>query len=87
MASLRASVRHEHRKALPDYLKPENYELIKSLVDRVETHVASLTDQMQLEQPGSLNAFILLDSQDWMPPHVIDALWGEISVWVPRIPA
>lgn len=69
---------HENRKALPDYLKPENYELIKSVVDRVETHVASLTDQMHLEQPGSLNAFILLDSQDWMPPHVIDALWGEI---------
>jgi S-adenosylmethionine-diacylglycerol 3-amino-3-carboxypropyl transferase len=69
---------HENRKALPDYLKPENYETIKSVVDRVETHVASLTDQMRIEQPGSLNAFILLDSQDWMPPHVIDELWGEI---------
>ncbi len=70
---------HENRRAIPDYLKPENYETIRSLVDRVETHVASLTDQLRLEQPGSLNAFVLLDSQDWMPPAVIDELWGEIA--------
>ena len=70
---------HEGRRALPDYLKRENYETIKSLVDRVETHVASLTDQLRLEQPGSLNAFVLLDSQDWMPPPVIEELWTEIA--------
>jgi S-adenosylmethionine-diacylglycerol 3-amino-3-carboxypropyl transferase len=70
---------HENRRALPDYLKPENYETVRSLVDRVETHVASLTDQLRLEQPGSLNGFVLLDSQDWMPPGVIDELWGEIA--------
>jgi len=70
---------HEGRRALPDYLKEENYETIRSLVDRVETHVASLTDQLRTEQPGSLNAFVLLDSQDWMPPPVIDELWGEIA--------
>ena len=70
---------HEGRKALPDYLKRENYEQIKSLVGRVETHVASLTDQLRLEQPGSLNAFILLDSQDWMPAPVIEELWTEIA--------
>ena len=70
---------HENRRALPDYLKEENYETIRSLVDRVETHVASLTDQLRTEHPGSLNAFVLLDSQDWMPPPVIDELWGEIA--------
>ncbi|MFM8804016.1 MAG: DUF3419 family protein, partial [Planctomycetia bacterium] len=25
------------------------------------------------------NSFILLDSQDWMPPAVIDELWGHIA--------
>ena len=34
---------------------------------------------MRLEQPGSLNAFVLLDSQDWMPPPVIEELWSEIA--------
>jgi len=70
---------HEHRRALPDYLKRENYETIKSAVGCVETHIASLADQIRREQPGSLNSFILLDSQDWMPPPVIDELWTEIA--------
>ena len=70
---------HEGRRALPDYLKPENYETIKAMAPRVETHMASLADQLKVEKPGSLNSFILLDSQDWMPPAVIDELWGHIA--------
>jgi len=70
---------HEGRKALPDYLKRENYETIKSLVGRVETHVASLADFLRTEKPGGLNGFIFLDSQDWMPPPVIEELWTEIA--------
>jgi S-adenosylmethionine-diacylglycerol 3-amino-3-carboxypropyl transferase len=70
---------HEQRKAIPDYLKEENYQTLREMVDRVETHVASLTDYLGAAAPGSLNGFILLDSQDWMPPPVIDELWGEIA--------
>jgi S-adenosylmethionine-diacylglycerol 3-amino-3-carboxypropyl transferase len=70
---------HEGRQALPDYLKPEHYETIKAMAPRVETHMASLSDQLSVEKPGSLNGFILLDSQDWMPPAVIDELWGHIA--------
>ncbi|MBM4021675.1 MAG: DUF3419 family protein [Planctomycetes bacterium] len=70
---------HEGRGALPEYLKRENFDTIRSLVGRVDTHVASLTDQLRLESPGSLNAFVLLDSQDWMPPPVIEELWAEIG--------
>ncbi|MFM8704897.1 MAG: DUF3419 family protein, partial [Planctomycetia bacterium] len=29
--------------------------------------------------PGSLNSFVLLDSQDWMPPPVIERLWSDIA--------
>ena len=70
---------HENRRALPDYLKPEHYETIRSMVDRVETQIASLADHLRTEQPGALNSFVLLDSQDWMPPRVIDELWREIA--------
>ena len=70
---------HDHRRAVPDYLKAENFETLRETVDRVETHVASLTDYLGTAPPGSLNGFILLDSQDWMPPRVIDELWGEIA--------
>ncbi|MFM9196492.1 MAG: DUF3419 family protein, partial [Planctomycetia bacterium] len=70
---------HEGRRALPDYLKRENYESIKAMAPSVETHIASLSDQLQKEEPGSLNSFILLSSPDWMPPAVIDELWGHIA--------
>jgi S-adenosylmethionine-diacylglycerol 3-amino-3-carboxypropyl transferase len=69
---------HEGRRGLPDYLKREHYDLIKSLVGRVETHVASLGDHLQTESPGALNSFVFLDSQDWMPPQVIEDLWSQV---------
>jgi len=69
---------HEGRRGLPDYLKRENYDLIKSFVGRVETHIASLGDYLQTESPGALNGFIFLDSQDWMPPQVIEDLWRQV---------
>jgi S-adenosylmethionine-diacylglycerol 3-amino-3-carboxypropyl transferase len=70
---------HEHRRAIPDYLREENYETIREMADRVETHVASLGDFLRTAEPGSLNGFILLDSQDWMPPAVIEDLWSQIA--------
>ncbi|MEI6256602.1 MAG: BtaA family protein [Planctomycetota bacterium] len=69
---------HDGRRALPDYLKQEHYETVKAMAPRVETHIASLADQLQEETPGSLNSFILLDSQDWMPAAVINDLWSHI---------
>ena len=70
---------HENRKALPEYLREENYETLRRTVDRVETHVASLGDYLKTAAPGSLNGFVLLDSQDWMPPPVIEELWSLIA--------
>jgi S-adenosylmethionine-diacylglycerol 3-amino-3-carboxypropyl transferase len=70
---------HEGRRGLPDYLKREHYDTIKSMVGRVETQIASLGDHLQTEQPGALNSFIFLDSQDWMPPHVIEDLWSQVA--------
>jgi S-adenosylmethionine-diacylglycerol 3-amino-3-carboxypropyl transferase len=40
--------------------------------------VASLGDFLQAEKPGAINSFIFLDSQDWMPPHVIEDLWKQV---------
>jgi len=70
---------HEHRRALPEYLREENFETLRRTVDRVETHVASLGDYLKTAEPGSLNGFVLLDSQDWMPPPVIEELWSLIA--------
>lgn len=70
---------HRHRQALPDYLREENYETLKQRVDRVETHITTLQNFLSQQPKGSLNRFVLLDSQDWMPPAVIAELWGLIA--------
>ncbi len=69
---------HVQRKAVPDYLRRENYELLRERVNRVETHIASLMSFLDAQSDQSLDRFVLLDSQDWMPAEVIASLWEEI---------
>jgi S-adenosylmethionine-diacylglycerol 3-amino-3-carboxypropyl transferase len=69
----------ENREAVPAYLRPEIYEVIKKRTDRVEVHHASLTDFLHDEPAHSMNRFVLLDAQDWMNPAQLAALWTEID--------
>jgi S-adenosylmethionine-diacylglycerol 3-amino-3-carboxypropyl transferase len=69
----------EHRMAIPDYLRAENFETIKSRVGRVEVHHASMTDFLSQQQARSLHRFVLLDAQDWMTSEQMTALWTEID--------
>jgi S-adenosylmethionine-diacylglycerol 3-amino-3-carboxypropyl transferase len=70
---------HENRRAVPDYLREENYPKLRENVSRVETYITSLSDYLKTQEPGALNRFVLLDSQDWMPAAVIAQLWAEIA--------
>lgn len=70
---------HVHRSALPDYLRAENFDTLRQHLDRVSTHITSLTEFLHQQQPGSFDRFVLLDSQDWMPPAVIAQLWEQIA--------
>jgi len=69
----------EARIAVPAYLREENYELIKSRVDRVDVHHASMIDFLGAQPAGSLHRYVLLDAQDWMSPEQMTALWTEID--------
>jgi len=69
----------EGRIALPEYLRAQNYDLIKSRVDRVEVHHASMTDFLAAQPARSLHRYVLLDAQDWMSPEQITALWTQID--------
>lgn len=69
----------ERRHALPDYLKHEHYPTLRERTQCVETHIASLTDYLKRQPEHSFDGFVLLDSQDWMKPAVITALWQEIA--------
>ena len=65
--------------AVPAYLRTENYETLRSRVNRVEVHHASMTDFLIAQPARSLHRYVLLDAQDWMSPEQLTALWSEID--------
>jgi S-adenosylmethionine-diacylglycerol 3-amino-3-carboxypropyl transferase len=69
----------ERRQAVPAYLQATTYEVIRTRTDRVKVYNASLTDFLKRQDAGSLHRFVLLDSQDWMSPAQLNALWAEID--------
>ncbi|WP_353571302.1 DUF3419 family protein [Candidatus Albibeggiatoa sp. nov. BB20] len=75
------SLRYDSEKlgAVPEYLKPENYDDLKQNLHRVETHVTSLIDYLKSQPNNSLDRFVFLDSQDWMNPEVLTGLWQEVA--------
>jgi S-adenosylmethionine-diacylglycerol 3-amino-3-carboxypropyl transferase len=52
---------------------------VRQRTDRVETHLASMTDFLAGQPAHSLDRFVLLDAQDWMNEEQIAALWREIT--------
>jgi S-adenosylmethionine-diacylglycerol 3-amino-3-carboxypropyl transferase len=60
----------------PNYLKAENFELLRAQSGNVRTHNSTVTDFLK-EHPGSYSHFILLDHQDWLAWHNPDALREE----------
>ena len=69
----------EARAAVPAYLRPDTYEVIRARTDRVEVHHASLTDFLSRQPAQSLHRYVLLDAQDWMNVQQLNALWKEID--------
>ncbi len=67
------------RRAIPDYLKPGYFPVLKSNVHRIQTHFCSLTAFLRTQPKRSLNRFLFLDSQDWMTADQINALWSEVA--------
>jgi S-adenosylmethionine-diacylglycerol 3-amino-3-carboxypropyl transferase len=75
------SRRYDTKKlqAIPDYLKPENWEAIRSRLDHVDTHICSTIDLLEASDSQTLDGFVLLDSQDWMPADTITSQWTRIA--------
>ena len=64
---------------VPPYLEPGNFERIKAGAGRVEVHQISMTQYLSGEPAESLDCFVLLDAQDWMNDHDLNALWSQIT--------
>lgn len=65
--------------ALPPYLRPESFELIRARAPRVEIAQATLTGHLSGQDAQSLDGYVLLDAQDWMSRSQLSALWQQIN--------
>jgi S-adenosylmethionine-diacylglycerol 3-amino-3-carboxypropyl transferase len=64
---------------LPPYLARANFDVIRKRADRVRVLHRSVTEHLASEEPGSLDAYVLLDAQDWMSDAQLTALWSEMT--------
>ncbi len=69
----------ENRQAVPEYLKAENYEQLKSNAGKLRTKIGSITDEIKNQPENTFNRFIFLDAQDWMNSEVMTDLWQTIA--------
>ncbi len=69
----------EDRGAVPAYLQEATYKIVRERTNRVETHLASMTDFLAGQPEKSLDHYVLLDAQDWMNEEQITALWRQIT--------
>lgn len=64
---------------LPPYLKRENFETVRSRVDRLSITNASFGEFLSYKPEASVDRFVLLDAQDWMSDAQLNDLWLEIT--------
>lgn len=69
----------ENRQAVPEYLKAENYEKLKSNAAKIRTKIGSITDELKNQPDGTFNRFVFLDAQDWMNAEMMTELWQSIA--------
>ena len=65
--------------SLPPYLEARHFDAVRARADRVGYHQQSMTGFLGTQAAGSVDAFVLLDAQDWMRDDDLAALWSEIG--------
>ena len=66
-------------RGLPPYLRPENFAALRARVDRVAIEQITFTDFLRRQDGQTVDAYVLLDAQDWMSHAQIAALWEQIN--------
>ncbi|MTH96176.1 DUF3419 family protein [Roseibium sp. RKSG952] len=64
---------------LPPYLERDHFPAIRERANRVEVVNRNFTEHLQSEPDRSLDAYVLLDAQDWMTDGQLNALWDQIT--------
>ena len=66
-------------QGLPPYLRPEHFAALRERVDRVDVQRITVTDFLRRQDAASVDAYVLLDAQDWMSRAQIEALWAQMN--------
>jgi S-adenosylmethionine-diacylglycerol 3-amino-3-carboxypropyl transferase len=69
----------ENRQAVPEYLKEENYQVLKQNAGKLRTGIGSITEEIKNQPAGTFNRFVFLDAQDWMNAETMTDLWSAIA--------
>lgn len=70
---------YARRRAVPEYLKEENYARLKANAEKLTTKIGSVTEEIKSNPPNAFNRFVFLDAQDWMNPETLTDLWRAIA--------
>lgn len=69
----------KYRQAVPRYLKNESFDTLKTNLEHLSLHHQSMTERLKAMPANSLNAYLLLDAQDWMDAEQLTELWQQIN--------
>ncbi|MGB0694987.1 MAG: DUF3419 family protein [Rhodospirillaceae bacterium] len=64
---------------LPPYLRAEHFDTIRARADRVQVHNKNFVEHLNGEDDQSMDAYVLLDAQDWMTDEQLNTLWAEVT--------
>jgi S-adenosylmethionine-diacylglycerol 3-amino-3-carboxypropyl transferase len=64
---------------LPPYLQRENFENLRARIGDIDVQHRSFTEYLTAQPDNSLDAYVLLDAQDWMTTEILAGLWAEIE--------
>jgi S-adenosylmethionine:diacylglycerol 3-amino-3-carboxypropyl transferase len=65
--------------AIPRYLQQHHYQHLRDRVDNVAIYRKIATSFLKEQSVISVDAYVLLDAQDWMDDQQLNALWAEIN--------
>ena len=66
------------RAPLPPYLQREAFARLRKRASDMTVVHASFTEHLAARPSASIDAYVLLDAQDWMTDEQLGALWSEI---------
>ena len=68
----------ENKKAVPRYLKEENYETLKANIDKAQVLHTTITEYLASQGSDSVDCYVFLDAQDWMNDEQLNDLWSSV---------